>query len=156
MTRTPEERFIEKVAVQPDGCWLWTAAEFTNGYGAFRLGKHQVRAHRWSYEHFVAPIPEGAVLMHSCDVKLCVNPRHLRPGSQLENQQDMTTKGRTGERGHHMRDARARLSFDLADEIRERYARGDATQRSLAAEYGVNQAMISMIVTRRRWVRPPA
>jgi hypothetical protein len=48
--RPAVERFIEKVSVQPDGCWLWTAGTFTNGYGAFRDGPKQRRAHRWAYE----------------------------------------------------------------------------------------------------------
>lgn len=135
-----------------DSCWLWTAACFSNGYGAFRLGPKQLRAHRWSFSHFNGPIPEGAVVMHICDVKRCVNPAHLRVGTQLENQRDMTRKGRGrfGTRNGGIKYA-PKLSYALANEIRERYAKGDVTQANLANEYGVNQTMIGLIVRGQRW-----
>jgi len=58
------------------------------------------------------PIPQsdgyhGAVVMHTCDNRLCCNPRHLRLGSQADNVRDMDVKGRrvtappVGEK-HHM------------------------------------------------------
>lgn len=42
-------------------------------------------AHRWSYEHFVGPIPDGYVIDHLCKVTLCVNPAHLEPVTQRTN-----------------------------------------------------------------------
>lgn len=78
-----------------DGCWLWTGV--TGGsnarYGYFNVGTKQsdpkVPAHRFSYEHFVGPIPEGLELDHvkdrGCVSKLCVNPDHLEPVTHAEN-----------------------------------------------------------------------
>lgn len=135
-------------------CWLWTAALFSSGYAAFRLGPKQLRGHRWAYEHFIGPIPEGAVVMHTCDIKRCVNPAHLRVGTQAENQQDMIAKRRLGSRSgtrHHAVLRPQKLSQALADEIRERYTHGGITQKDLADEYNVNQTMISAIVRGTRW-----
>jgi hypothetical protein len=42
-------------------------------------------AHRWSYEHFVGPIPEGLHIDHLCRVRRCVNPDHLEPVTPKEN-----------------------------------------------------------------------
>jgi hypothetical protein len=39
-------------------------------------------------------IPKGKVVMHSCDVRLCINPEHLSVGTQKENIQDAIQKGR--------------------------------------------------------------
>lgn len=64
-------------------CWLWTAALWGGGYGAFGIrvgGKSRTHnAHRLSYGMLVGPIPHGLVLDHLCRVRHCVNPAHLDP-----------------------------------------------------------------------------
>ena len=61
-----EERFLSHVRKDPgpDGCWMWTAALFPDGYGEFGAGGsgNIVGAHQWSYEHFVETVPRGTGL----------------------------------------------------------------------------------------------
>lgn len=70
-------------------CWLWTAFLGTGGYGMFGLkvgDKHRVvRAHRFAYELLVGLIPEGLHIDHLCRNRGCVNPTHLEPVTQREN-----------------------------------------------------------------------
>lgn len=80
------ERFREKVAVdERSGCWLWTASIQSNGYARFNDGVNVRGGHRFAYEVFIGPIPEGLVLDHLCRVRHCVNPAHLEPVTGPEN-----------------------------------------------------------------------
>jgi hypothetical protein len=90
-------RFWKKVERgSPDDCWLFQGGTFgSKGYGAFAYaGKKPGYAHRFSYEAHHGPIPEGAVIMHLCDEPKCVNPAHLKAGSQRQNIRDSMKKGR--------------------------------------------------------------
>ena len=53
-----------------------------------------MNAHRFSYVLHNGPVPEDMVVMHLCDTPLCVNPEHLRLGTQKDNLQDMYSKRR--------------------------------------------------------------
>ena len=69
-----------------DSCWLWTGCLQPRGYGQFSIQpRRTVRAHRWSYEHFVGPIPESFELDHLCRTRACVRPDHLEVVSHAEN-----------------------------------------------------------------------
>lgn len=76
--KTFEQRFAEKHAPTAAGCWQWTAGKTSAGYGAFWDGTTMVQAHRWAFEHHVGPIPDGLLVHHTCENRLCVNPMHLR------------------------------------------------------------------------------
>ncbi|MEU1778107.1 HNH endonuclease signature motif containing protein [Streptomyces abikoensis] len=155
-------RFFAKV-VKTDTCWLWTAHRGPTGYGRFKLpGRDSpvVQAHRWSYEHHLGPVPDGQVVMHTCDVRNCVNPAHLRIGTQGENLKDMRDKGRhvgnpQGVR-EWMRLNAPKLTYEVAEEIRGAYAKGGISQRELGDRYGISREHARDIIARKRWAAPPA
>jgi hypothetical protein len=83
---TIEQRFWRKVDRNgPDGCWLWTRGTDDDGYGIFGTKLWQAKAHRWSYELLVGPIPQGLVIDHLCRIHACVNPEHLEPVTDKTN-----------------------------------------------------------------------
>ncbi len=157
IARDPLDRYLEKIDVRsPDECWEWTAACFSNGYGAFRLGERQVRAHRFGYEALVEPIPDRLIICHTCDNPPCQNLDHLFVGTTKDNAVDRELKGR---RSLHVPPPTSRpgesnpavkLTAELVTQIRLRKAAGESQVR-LAEEFGVSTANVSLIVNRKLW-----
>lgn len=67
------------------GCFLWTRARTSAGYGHFMTEGVFVLAHRYAYERANGQIPAGLVIDHRCRQRLCVNPRHLSAVSDFVN-----------------------------------------------------------------------
>jgi hypothetical protein len=103
------ERFFKRFAIDSDtGCWNWTGAKNAKGYGViggkidgkrYAPAGQMMLAHRVSWILHFGEIPEGSgahgmIVMHKCDNPGCVNPQHLRLGTQSENVLDMDRKGR--------------------------------------------------------------
>lgn len=82
---TALQRFWARVD-KTDTCWLWNRVYKGNsGYGTLSINGKETRAHRFSYETFVGPIPKGMTIDHLCRVRNCVNPEHLEPVTPREN-----------------------------------------------------------------------
>lgn len=90
----PFKRFHRLFEVQPNGCWEWLSITGSSGYGNFKAFGKMVSAHRFAYELYKGPIPEGKEILHSCDNRICVNPDHLRIGSHTENMAETIGKSK--------------------------------------------------------------
>ena len=78
-------RFWEKVAIHPNGCWMWQGAKHEKGYGHFQTEYGVRKAHKWAYEHLVGPYTSGLQSDHLCRNRPCVNPAHIEPVTGAEN-----------------------------------------------------------------------
>lgn len=82
-----------------DGCWLWQGLVNPYGYGRFwasELNKTTtVGAHKVAFQITHRRLDPDEVVMHKCDVRLCVNPAHLTAGTTTDNNRDMHAKRRS-------------------------------------------------------------
>ena len=78
---------LTRYTVDENGCWIWSGAVHKSGYGQVKWKGQSTVAHRVVYTLVKGEIPEGAVLDHLCNIKLCVNPDHLDPTTMSVNTQ---------------------------------------------------------------------
>jgi|SRR5882672_1683595 len=88
-----KERLLSKRIIVGT-CWMWSGQKNNMGYGVIGLGHDKMsKVHRVAYEVFKGSLVKPLVC-HSCDHPACFNPDHLWNGTQKDNLQDMTRKGR--------------------------------------------------------------
>lgn len=105
----PLGRLLDKTTFNTaTGCWEWTASRTSGGYGAFRIPGVS-SAHRAMYQFLVGPVPEGLHLDHLCRVRHCVNPDHLEPVTQAENNRRAAAAVTHCPKGHAYTEANTHL-----------------------------------------------
>ena len=149
-------RFWSKVAKgAPDDCWIWKGSRFDDGYGAFSVRGERIpnqRAHRYSLRLKLGrEIAPGMLACHTCDTPACVNPAHLYEGSPLQNQRDCALRDRN-HYGERVERPRRKLTEAQVVEMRHLRAAG-ATQRALAARYGIGPTTVARITKGTAWAR---
>lgn len=142
-------RLLRKIERRgPDECWPWTGA-VRNGYGAIKHNGKVLGTHCVAYVLANGSIPDGQIVRHSCDNRLCCNPAHLLAGDPRDNVLDMIERRQWGpQRGEEC--PNARLTEDKVREIR-RLSRAGNGPRSLARRYGVNEATIRGVISGKTW-----
>ena len=155
---TPKSFWLRVKRGHKDACWEWQGARTSAGYGNLTWQGIHVQAHRVAYflTHSHIKLQTGfrdkgkaasyrRFVLHVCDNKACCNPRHLILGSMSTNQKDAYAKGRkTQPQG--AAHTNAKLSTAAVKSIRLCYAKGNVRQVDLAAQYGVSQRAISLVV----------
>lgn len=137
-------KFYKKVR-KTSRCWLWESSTNPKGYGTWSArGRTQNLVHRQSWELEFGPIPEGLCVLHKCDNRACVNPKHLFLGTQADNMRDMFAKRRN--RNPQGEDhGRCRLTDLQVSEIRELWAQGISCSE-LGRIYFVASSWVSALV----------
>lgn len=133
-----------------DGCWLWIGQKNETGYGRLWFHDRKWSAHRFSWLIHVARIEEGKRILHRCDVRNCVNPAHLFPGTQLDNVQDCKSKGRFKSNKYEL-NPRSILTRDSVLKMRQKRSQSGTSFKSLASEFGVSLSAAFSAVNGRTW-----
>jgi hypothetical protein len=141
-------------------CWMWIGAYTHCGYGIIWGSRHTrgIRAHRISWEIVNGKIPKGKKILHSCDNPPCVNPEHLRPGTDADNHRDMVERGRAlnGEKN-----PQCKITKEQVLDILSKYPKAKRTGPrkkyewniilKLSEKYGITTDSLSRIARHERW-----
>ena len=110
----------------------------------FRHGKdRRMSRYVWS-EYNSQEIPEGMVVRHTCDKPGCINPEHLKLGTQIENLADMRARNRTRKGNVH------KNKLSNADIYYLKYNATETT-KDLAKKFHVHEVTIRNIRKGRTW-----
>ncbi len=123
------------------GCWLWINYVDAGGYGQATVGGSQITASRLAYEIAYGPFPDGLHVLHKCDVRSCVNPKHLFLGTNADNCLDACLKGRR--------------AYKLSEADIHAIRLSKEPMRKIAPRYGVNWTTIQKIRNRETWKHLP-
>lgn len=134
-------------------CWMWTGLKYqrsgkngkNGGYGRltfYSLGI-DVYAHRFAWMlRYNTRVPSELYCCHTCDVRDCVNPHHIKIADSRENTLDAVARGRWKNRGKHQMPIEERVK------IVQEYISG-ATGKELKKKYGISNSRAST------WLRTP-
>jgi hypothetical protein len=157
------DRFWPKVAKGGDkDCWTWLRGRTHDGYGIFKVGTTAIIASRVAWMIARGPVPDGLVVCHTCDNRLCVNVEHMFVGTRADNNNDRHAKGRSargessGPKRHPetiargVRKALAKLDDDKV-RIMRAMRRNGVTVAEIARTFGVARSAASVAVNGKTW-----
>lgn len=133
-------------------CIEWEGRLHSGGYGLKYMDGKTYYTHRLEWSKHNGPIPEGMFVCHRCDNPPCYNVDHLFLGTPKDNVRDMYAKGRTWQpKGEDRKNAK--LTWEKVAKIRELYAAGGHSHRSLARMFGVgSHRTIGLVIRNEQWV----
>jgi len=141
---------LEQTTMTVSGCMEWNLARNSDGYGKKWDGEKVRSVHRIICEIYKGP-REKMQVMHSCDNPPCINPDHLRWGTQKDNVEDMISKNRQRwVPSHGEKHGRAKLSEDDVRNIRKARREG-MLLREISEKHGTSIRNISRIISGKLW-----
>ena len=152
-------RFWTKVDSRGD-CWLWTGGQRGNGYGCFKVNGKVLSAHRVSWVIKHGEIPTGKLILHKCNNRSCVNPKHLYVGTHKDNVADAIRAGthyfakksyfNTNSARKGTENGSSKLDNIKVRDIRMLRKEGMGC-RELGRLYSVDHSIISEVVNHKIW-----
>ena len=135
-------KIFKDTKLSESGCLEWQNT-ITDGYAIKRIDNKLHRIHRIVATYLIPNPDELEMVLHSCDNRSCINPRHLRWGTQKDNMRDLSLRRRGG-KTYGDNHPGTKLSEDDKNKIRSEKESG-VTQAHLAKKYNVHQSTISLI-----------
>lgn len=90
------EQIYRHIWFRDSGCWEYYGPAPDGRYGTVKYQGKRQYAHRVVFKLMKGKIPDGLLVLHTCDNPKCINPDHLFVGTHKDNTQDMIAKNRHG------------------------------------------------------------
>lgn len=151
ITEDDIQRFYSRIAIQPNGCYLWTEPKKEGGYGQITINGQSCQAHRISYFLSRGFIIDELHVLHNCpdgDDPGCVAPNHLWQGTNKENMEDMITKGHN-KRLSHEQHPMAKMTEEDVLLLRSEHCRFTHTQ--LAEMFKISRRQVRRLIMGTSW-----
>lgn len=138
-----------------DECWPWTKSLRNKNnphgsYGAIKQGEKLLNSHCVSFAIHHGEVPKGKIVLHSCDNRLCCNPKHLSAGTPGKNIKEMHERGRAnmpiGERAWNVRITSEQARLILAVQIVTGLG-----ERRIAKRVGIPYSTVKGVIARKNW-----
>lgn len=126
------------------GCIVWTGSKTKKGYGQVGYKRQTVRTHRLVYQA-IKGITVGSV-MHLCNNPICLNPDHLKAGTNAENTAYRDLCGNTLSGTDN---PACRYTTQTIIEVRKLILKGGMTQQKIAQMCGVSRSYVSYLKNER-------
>ncbi|MCK5517189.1 MAG: HNH endonuclease [Desulfobulbaceae bacterium] len=142
---------VKKLKISDKGCWEWQGSK-TIGYGTVKIpeiyGDFKILVHRLSVVAFKGEAIKGGLFVcHHCDNPKCFNPDHLFLGTQKQNLEDCSSKGRTMTGS---RNGNSKYSSDDIEEVKALLSKGK-TGVEISKLTGMSRTHISRIRKGYTW-----
>ncbi|MEK6884344.1 MAG: HNH endonuclease signature motif containing protein [Nanoarchaeota archaeon] len=146
-----KQRLLKRIEKVKSGCWIWKRSKTDVGYGHLTFDGIYYSAHRFSYIIYKGEIPKGLFVLHKCDNRLCVNPKHLFVGNQSDNMKDCYIKNRHARISVLGQEAwNSKLKDKDVVKIKKLYKMG-LIQKKIAEMFNVDRSLISRVINNKRW-----
>lgn len=150
VTESLRKRMQTGVSVRSESeCWPWLGA-LRNGYGAIKHEKKVLGSHVVAYVLAHGELPDGTIVTHDCDNRICCNPAHLKAGTPQSNVREMYSRRDTriprGELAWN-----AKLTDDIVREIRRMYRPGSFSYQRIAKLLNIHPGAVRGVVYGKTW-----
>lgn len=144
---------LSVLSTETDDCIYWPFKLDEYGYGVSCSLMHR-KAHRALFQMANGCLDPSLVVMHACDNRACVNPRHLKQGTHSDNFKDMHSKGRASHAGRVPQLSGSAHGKSVLTEAQVALMRANpdnVSHAELARRFGVGKATVHDIVHFKTW-----
>lgn len=133
-------------------CVIHPGKPNSEGYGRITRDRKRLKAHRVAWVDAYGKIPGRLYVLHRCDIRNCVNPRHLFLGTHADNQADKIAKARHRWAPPAPGEANPNAKLTTAKVRAMRRARAAGVPVTvLAAKYRVSPGHAYDLISGRKW-----